>query len=236
MQRHARAQLRACHRQQASLWSHAPPHREHHRQCRHHPHHSPPRRRGHVLLPHDIARETTAHHLPFQWRLRRPRRTARKRAAARGTSLGRLSDVHQQRGASRRAARLGSKRRGGERGAVAARRRGRRDVRSIRRVGPREPRRGVPRRGPGVGKKASRRCPRGVVECDGASRRWRNGGQMACSSTYAGIKQLARTRRDCRFYALETAPHYRRYIGAFDVLCAAVRARFDPRPCLVQCP
>ncbi|CAH0368578.1 unnamed protein product [Pelagomonas calceolata] len=37
-------------------------------------------------------------------------------------------------------------------------------------------------------------------------------------------------RRHCRFYALETAPHYRRYIGAFDVLCAAVRARFDPRP------
>ena len=54
---------------------------------------------------------------------------------------------------------------------------------------------------------------------------------MACSSTYAGIKQLARTRRDCRFYALETAPHYRRYIGALDVACAAVRARFDPRPC-----
>ena len=54
---------------------------------------------------------------------------------------------------------------------------------------------------------------------------------MAQSSTYAGIKQLARTRRDCRFYALETAPHYRRYIGALDVACAAVRARFDPRPC-----
>uniref|UniRef100_A0A7S3ZPL6 N-acetylglucosaminylphosphatidylinositol deacetylase n=1 Tax=Pelagomonas calceolata TaxID=35677 RepID=A0A7S3ZPL6_9STRA len=55
-------------------------------------------------------------------------------------------------------------------------------------------------------------------------------------AVYHGVRRLAQTRRDCRFYALETAPHYRRYIGAFDVLCAAVRARFDPRPCLVQCP
>ena len=54
---------------------------------------------------------------------------------------------------------------------------------------------------------------------------------MAQSSTYAGVRRLAQTRRDCRFYALETAPHYRRYIGALDVACAAVRARFDPRPC-----
>ena len=48
---------------------------------------------------------------------------------------------------------------------------------------------------------------------------------------HSGIRRLAQTRRDCRFYALETAPHYRRYIGALDVACAAVRARFDPRPC-----
>ena len=54
---------------------------------------------------------------------------------------------------------------------------------------------------------------------------------MAQNSTYAGVRRLAQTRRDCRFYALETAPHYRRYIGALDVPCAAVRACFDPRPC-----
>ena len=123
------------HRQQTSLSTHAPS------DC------LPSRSRGETLIlviAHPgqramffyptISRKETAHHLPFQWRLRRPRRPARRRAAARGRRLGASAGVHQQRGAPRRAARLGSKRRGGERGAVAARRRGRRDVRSPRRV------------------------------------------------------------------------------------------------------
>ena len=161
------------HFQQTSVRSHAAPRLSptapHGRN--HHPGHSPPRRRVHVFLSHDSARETTADHLPFQWRLRRPRRTARKRAAARGASPGRLSDVHQQRGAPRRAAPLGSKRRGGERGTLAARRRGRRDVRSIRRVRPRQPRRGVPRRGPGVLRATRRRRHARATQASGGSPR-----------------------------------------------------------------
>lgn len=50
---------------------------------------------------------------------------------------------------------------------------------------------------------------------------------------HAGVRRIAQTERTGRFYALETAPHYRRYIGFFDVACALLRARLAARRSLL---
>lgn len=67
------------------------------------------------------------------------------------------------------------------------------------------------------------------------SRRWRGGRKRHAANVqvHAGVRRIAQTERTGRFYALETAPHYRRYIGCFDVACAWLRARLAARRSLL---
>ena len=76
---------------------------------------------------------------------------------------------------------------------------------------------------PRVGKKASALLSVTARRVDGVK------GDGWRKARRTRIKQLAR-QDGLPVPAAETAPHHRRYIGALDVACAAVRA-LDPRPC-----